>query len=43
MVGGGSALVCLMGRSGMSHFASSNLGTLFLFVFAEVYVLFVVS
>lgn len=43
VVGGRSALVCLMGRSGMSHFASSNLGTLFLFVFAKVYVLFVVS
>lgn len=45
-MGGGSALAGLMGRSRMSHFVSSKLGTLFPFsciVFAKVYVLFVVS
>lgn len=42
-MGGGSALACLMGSSGVSHFASDTLGILFLFVFAKVYVLFVLS
>lgn len=36
-------MACLMGSSGVSHFASDTLGTLLLFDFARVYVSFVLS